>query len=195
MSNIYLVDLENVHHPGIKNAPYLNKDDEVIIFYSNNANIHNGKIPEIIKKSEAKVITKEVYLCGKNSLDFQLVAYLGTRLKRNSNDTFYIVSKDKGYCSVVLFFQDVADVYLIPEILVDVKGSRVLQGEMNPMVKRLEEKVNNIGIKGVAGNSVVSILLSSNSLLNYHNDLVKIYGANSAKEIYRETKSFWNLLA
>ena len=62
------------------------------------------------------------------------------------------------------------------------------------MVKRLEEKVNNIGIKGVAGNSVVSILLSSNSLLNYHNDLVKIYGANSAKEIYKETKSFWNLL-
>lgn len=201
MANIYLVDFENVHCNGLKNAQLLKKEDEVIIFYSNNADISNDKIQNILKDCKAKVSTKEIYLCGKNSLDFQLVAYLGTRIKGNRDKTFYIVSKDKDYCSVLLFFQGVADIYLVPKILIDIGNLKDINQNNNLSIydnstkQSLEEKLNKINARrGISINVITSIMVNSANLLNYHNDLVKFFNAETGGEIYRETKKFYKII-
>ena len=195
MANIYLVDFENVHYEGLKNASLLNKEDEIVIFYSNNADIYNNKVRNILKDCKSKVTTKEIYLCGKNSLDFQLVAYLGTRIKGNKDKIFYIVSKDKDYCSVLLFFQGIADIYLVPKILIDVDNLRYSNQESNLnslTMQKLGKKLNEINSRrGISTNVITSIMINSTGLLSYHNDLVKFFNAETGGEIYKETKKFY----
>ncbi len=104
MSKIYyFVDYENVHEAGITGMNKLPKDSEVHLFYSQNANKLNLDLLRFVK---AKVRVHKVKP-GKQSLDMQMVSYLGYCIgDEDKEGTFILVSKDTDYANTVLFWQE-----------------------------------------------------------------------------------------
>lgn len=104
MSKIYyFVDYENVHEAGITGMNKLPKDSEVHLFYSQNANKLNLDLLRFVK---AKVRVHKVKP-GKQSLDMQMVSYLGYCIgDEDKEGTFILVSKDTDYANTVLFWRE-----------------------------------------------------------------------------------------
>ena len=104
MSKIYyFVDYENVHEAGLAGMNRLPKDSEVHLFYSQNANKLNLDLLRFVK---AKVQVHKVKP-GKQSLDMQMVSYLGYCIREEEEDGVYIlVSKDTDYANTVLFWKE-----------------------------------------------------------------------------------------
>ena len=99
----YFVDYENVHEAGLAGMNTLPKDSEVHLFYSQNANKLNLDLLRFVK---AKVRVHKVKP-GKQSLDMQMVSYLGYCIGDEEEDgTYILVSKDTDYANTVLFWQE-----------------------------------------------------------------------------------------
>ena len=70
---IFLIDFENVHEKGLEGIGQLGPQDTVHLFYTKNA----SKISlDILSEIQAKLKFHKVNV-GKQSLDMQLVSYLG----------------------------------------------------------------------------------------------------------------------
>lgn len=113
---IYLVDYENVNLYGMSGIEKLTAEDGVVVFLGNTM----GAIPFEwhIRISDAPAKVKYIK-CGKvskNYLDFQLATYCGYLMAGLESGEVFIVSKDKGFDSVIDFWTDNKE---------DVKISRV----------------------------------------------------------------------
>ncbi len=100
---VYFIDSENVNEKWIDEFPELDKNDQIKVFYTDkSANISPAKLDKILSDS----INLKWVECftGKNALDFQLVSDLGYSIGRRSNDSYVIVSNDKGYEAVVNYW-------------------------------------------------------------------------------------------
>lgn len=98
----YLIDYENIRikPEEICKLAYLEKKDEIIIFYSPQCKKIEKNIVKTMEESLDVSVTYNKVECGsKNALDFQLATYLGyvISVKNKKNTTYYIVSNDKGY--------------------------------------------------------------------------------------------------
>ena len=99
----YFVDYENVHEAGLQGMNTLPKDSEVHLFYSQNANKLNLDLLRFVK---AKVRVHKVKP-GKQSLDMQMVSYLGYCIGDEEEEgTYILVSKDTDYANTVLFWRE-----------------------------------------------------------------------------------------
>lgn len=104
--SIYLIDYENTKNlVGINN---LSSADKVIIFYSKKANTLSFDSHKDIMNSKAQIEYKFVDVGAQNALDFQLGSYLGYLIRQNENTevSYNIVSKDKGFAYVASFWQN-----------------------------------------------------------------------------------------
>lgn len=101
---VFLIDFENVHNDGLAGIDMLTDDDEVVIFYSANADSISFELLHKFMFSKAKLNYYKVRRGGKNALDFQLSSYLGYRLKIEPDAEFYIISKDNGFDFVIDFW-------------------------------------------------------------------------------------------
>ena len=88
----YLIDYENVHKTGFNGLLNLTESDNVIIFYSGNADKITFNLHKEIVDSKADITYFEVRAGGKNALDFQLSTYLGYILGNKKKAKCYIVS-------------------------------------------------------------------------------------------------------
>lgn len=106
--NIYVVDFENVNSQGLNGIDRLDSTDQVIIFYSENADSMTFDLHEQINKSRAYIYFQKVDVGTKNALDFQLATYLGYMIceneKADKQVTYYLVSKDRGYLSLINYW-------------------------------------------------------------------------------------------
>lgn len=103
---IYLVDYENVNLNGMVGIENLEEKDHVIVFLGNNT----GAIPFEwhIRILDSKAQVKYIK-CGKvckNYLDFQLATFCGYIMAGLEHEKVYVVSKDKGFDSVVDFWTE-----------------------------------------------------------------------------------------
>lgn len=121
MKKIFLVDTENVNLEALAGANRLNKEDMIILFVTQMTNIcqfQDRKIKELNIK--ANVLKIHVLTGTKNSLDFQLVSYLGLLMgeHRDEDNAYYIVSKDKGFLSAINLLENCTKykISLIPSI-------------------------------------------------------------------------------
>ncbi|MDR0821615.1 MAG: hypothetical protein LBN40_04015 [Oscillospiraceae bacterium] len=94
---IFLIDFENVHSEGIAGVEHLGENDEIVIFYSPNADTLSFELMQKLHISNAKLSYYKIRRGGKNALDFQLSSYLGYLLSTRSKDEIFIVSKDAGF--------------------------------------------------------------------------------------------------
>lgn len=95
-SRYYLIDLENVGINGLEGIDKLTKNDKIIIFYGK----QNLKlITKILLKyqNDYHIEIKELYIQGKNNLDFQIINTLGflVGFYKEKYD-YYIISNDHG---------------------------------------------------------------------------------------------------
>ena len=102
--SVYLIDYENVHYAGWEGIEKLTKEDEVILFYSENASTIPMELHIKVVNSGANLRYIHVAKTAKNYLDFQLSALSGYLVAQTNQTEFVAVSKDTGYNAVVDFW-------------------------------------------------------------------------------------------
>jgi len=84
---------------------HLTEQDEVVIFYSNNADSITFDALHKLMLCKSKLSYYKIKRGGKNALDFQLSCYLGFRINKDPDAEFYIISKDSGYDFIMDFWE------------------------------------------------------------------------------------------
>ena len=100
----YIVDFENVNTHGLNGIENIAEGDTVCIFYSDFANSISIDHHFAISQSKADISFQKVDVNGRNSLDFQLVSYLGYILCENKDTEFFIVTKDRAFESIPTYW-------------------------------------------------------------------------------------------
>lgn len=101
---VIIVDYENVNEKGLTGLEKLKQTDRLILFYNNNSKISIDKLISI-SKLNIKMDYFKVTTTAKNSLDFQLISYLGYLIANDSESNYCIISNDTGFDSAVAFWK------------------------------------------------------------------------------------------
>lgn len=111
MGKIFLVDTENVNSNSIANCENLNKDDMIVLFLTTLTEKHFNKNK---LNTKANIVKIYVQTGTKNSLDFQLISFLGFMLGEHKGECnkYYIVSKDKGFLSSINLLVNCSNQYI-----------------------------------------------------------------------------------
>lgn len=151
---VFLIDTENVGWQGIRGSESLSSSDEVYLFTTDVFNASKSFSLEIMKmliSSRAKFSFINIGKTNalKNYLDFQLCTFLGSFMERNQDAQAVIVSKDKGYQSVVdYWYHNNREVCLAPDIKTHMsksRNNRSLKKKPNaaPIKTNVQEKKTN----------------------------------------------------
>jgi len=101
----FLIDYENVNYAGLEGTELLNKNDTVIIFFSNVCkNIVAYRMMDI-KQSGCTFEICKLKNVRKNALDFYIASRVAEILTIDANAKIAIISSDKGYISVLDYWQ------------------------------------------------------------------------------------------
>ena len=101
MKRYFLVDYENVNDSGLLGFEALKEDDIIILFDSRFSMINENELEFKKSITKAKILKMTSQIRGKNSLDFQLVSYLGLLIGNDKNCEYNIISKDRGFLSAI----------------------------------------------------------------------------------------------
>ncbi len=149
---VFLVDLENINDKAFKGIEKLKKDDEVIIFFSPNQKTLNISYLSTFSRLGVNVQYENIFLDGKDSLDRQLIAYLGMKvaIETNPNTEFIIIAEDKGYSSVLMYLMKfnklVYQSYNFAfELLFYINGDNELKTSvLGESLKIVDKEINNL---------------------------------------------------
>ena len=175
----YLIDFENVGSEGLDGVSELTEKDNVIIFYSINSNRISIEVHQAICSSHANFEYFRISSGGKNALDFQLATYLGYLISANSNDNYYIISKDTGYQHILKFWKDKTE-NLGMNASVICKCSISHDAEPDVIVNNPDN---------VATDSIGKTLTSMSAISNkqaFRNYLAKKFGKEQGNQIYND---------
>lgn len=93
----FLVDFENTHSGGLNNFKKLTENDTVEIFYSDSVNSMTFDLHTRILTCPSKFIYTKITNGTKNALDFILLTQLACKISENTDENYFIISKDKGF--------------------------------------------------------------------------------------------------
>lgn len=118
---VYLIDYENVHEAGLQGMNQCPAGDCVHLFYSVNAN----RLSLDLLRGMKATLTVHKVQPGRQSLDMQLVSYLGYLIGMEGLDCRYvIVSKDTDFTNTPLFWKDELGLDILRRQTID--GSELL---------------------------------------------------------------------
>ena len=145
--NYFFVDYENVHEAGLEGMNTLPKDCEVHLFYSLNANKLNL---DLLRFARAKLVVHKVNP-GKQSLDMQMVSYLGYCIGEAEREgSFILVSKDTDYANTVLFWREEGVEVRVQPAILEEKNSDGMERALKAV------KITRRGRRGGRKNSSAS---------------------------------------
>lgn len=187
---IYLIDYENTKNLiGVNN---LSADDNIIIFYSQNANTLSFDIHQEIMSSKAKIEYKCVDVGARNALDFQLSSYLGYLIKENENSVnnrYFIVSKDTDFSLVKSFWkkEKSIDIQIVSNLAGKVQNEdfddKNSYKKIETLLKKSELKLSDKNVK-----EIIAILKKNKTTLTINNSLNKLL--QDSKKNGSDTKNF-----
>lgn len=186
---VYLVDSENISN-WMDILPYLSKRDRVIVFHTDNSPKLSVRDSLILSDYVDKV-SEEYCVSGSNALDFQLSSHLGFLIRSAPKTEYVILSNDKGYFPLTKYW--------------DERGADVRLSNIKDTLKRLktcgdsDESYEDgvISIKSEKGLVVLSheepklkkvIKETRGESVNFHNSLVKEFGATRGLELFKALK-------
>lgn len=102
----YFIDLENVNKMGFIGLETIYEPTIIHVIASNKTPSINEQILYSTNKFDLYWKFEYAENGASDSLDIELAGYLGFEVAKNPNDTFYIVSKDKGYDSLLNSFRN-----------------------------------------------------------------------------------------
>lgn len=181
MSRIFLVDIENVNFNAMANAENLNKDDMIVLFLTTKTQHHFN--PSKLKTLDTKAKIVKVFVCTgiKNSLDFQLVSYLGFLLGEHKEtiNSYYIVSQDKGYLSAINLLINCSNqhIKLTDKILSKNK-------DLVFLLDALTNKFREQGFRKRTAAKMALLTLSSNTYKDAVESFSRMFGRNSNAILY-----------
>ena len=183
MCNYYLVDGENVNSTTTINTAKdkVKPEDIMIIFYTCNSSRSYEKIDYLREKIKCHVMTMKVQNGSKNSLDFQLVSYLGLLIGDNKakgiNCNYHIISNDKGYLSTINLLTNCASVNVN---LISVKNIH-----NNKLCNAIHKK--NIRLKNAK--MIEECIKNNTTKEGIKRDLDSIFNAEASKQFYNKCTS------
>lgn len=185
--NYYLVDFENVKKDGLDGIHKLEKEDRVCILYSKNADSITFEQHKRIMESKAEITLCKVDVGSKNALDFQLATQLGFLIANKEADSYYIVSKDKGFEILSGYWKSRGvSVTLIADIM-----GRNYDHEVQELREKLQGVLNEE--EGVTVEEVLKIIQQYKTKQGIMNALMKKYPSADNKKsskIYKTIKPF-----
>ncbi|MDE5771925.1 MAG: hypothetical protein K2I06_09930 [Ruminococcus sp.] len=187
----YLIDYENVHKTGLHGIDELNKSDNVIIFYSRNADKLPFSLHSQIIETKAKITCFEVDTFGKNALDFQLASYIGYIIGKHSKCLCYIISQDSGFENVCNFWRKYGiKICLTSDISKSKKFDSLKKSEIKSVLSQLElEKEDAEFVKDVLMKSMERYDLPIPKIkCDINQQLCKKFGSEQTKAIYSVIK-------
>ncbi|MDD6742722.1 MAG: PIN domain-containing protein [Roseburia porci] len=101
----YLVDTENINTSWINIFKQMNRQDQMMLFYTENTPYLSYEYMNDLLRLERK---PEMIRCktGRNALDFQLVSHLGYLIHTDKTRKYVIVTKDKAYSVVAEYWTE-----------------------------------------------------------------------------------------
>ncbi len=187
----YLIDYENVHKTGLHGIDELNKSDNVIIFYSKNADKLPFSLHSQIIETKAKITYFEVDTVGKNALDFQLASYIGYIIGQHSKCVCHIISQDAGFENVCNFWRKYGiKICLTSDISQSKKFDSLKKSEIKSALSQLElekeevEFIKDILMKNVERYDVPIPKIKC----DINQELCRKFGSERTKTIYSAIK-------
>ena len=110
MKNHYLIDYENVREKGLEGVFQLLPENNMVhIFYTKNANTVKMELFKACFEKKTEIALNVYYIkAGKQSLDMQLVSFLGYLIGKEADEEnrYFIISRDSDFVNTVSFWQD-----------------------------------------------------------------------------------------
>ena len=182
----FLIDYENVHMAGLQGIEELSKTDTVYIFYSMNADSLSFEVMRLLSAAKAKIEYIKVNTQGRNALDFQLSSYIGYLLGKFDGCRCYIVSNDKGYANVQIFWYSQGErVKLVPSVR-DRKTVSTKRADIEKVIETLElseedkEQVTDLVWNRLKDGSPHLAHIK----VGINNELVQRFGGETTKAIF-----------
>lgn len=199
---VFLIDFENVHSEGMHGVDHLTDADEVVIFYSNNADSISFDILHKLMFCKSKLSYYRIKRGGKNALDFQLSCYLGYRIKQDPGAEFYIISKDSGYdfimdfweCGYLLNEPNIRRFNTIKTLLQWKEQQKKQKDKAVTAVKELAAAGDELppapefSINPQDAETAQSLLTAAKTSHELYISMVKKFGQKKGREIYRNYK-------
>ena len=174
MKRIFLVDTENVNITALSSANKLNEEDIIILFVTERTNLFQFGRDELrCINTKANILKINVTTGVKNSLDFQLVSYLGLIIgeHRYEANNYYIVSKDRGFLSSINLLENCTD-YKIE--LIGSISQLFNENDVDNMIDKFIAK----GFKTKTAIKMTLILAGANSMLDAQDRFLIEFGGN-----------------
>lgn len=191
--NLIFVDFENVHNAGLNGLENLTENEIEYLFYSKNTPHLPMDLVGKISASPALISPIESAV-GKNAMDFVIATFLGYKIKEYGDiDNYYILSKDKGYKSLVDFWQD-----WNVEIITDL--SKFCKKTKSTATKKKVDSNNEQALRCNLGKAlleynkkdrklIIDTVLLGKTKTDVNNKLVKLTGnTKTAGEIFKKIK-------
>ncbi len=178
---IFLIDYENVGVPGLDGLTKLQEKDIIYIFYSEHADRLTFGLHKRLSESKAQINYMRITIGSKNALDFQLATFLGYLISQNPNETFYVVTKDKGFdCLTKFWLKKNGNVNCVLSLT-----GKNIEEEIMDLERYLKDVLNSEHIIMVSG-----FLQKYKTKQGVNNALVKEFGTKKAGEVYKLIKPF-----
>ena len=174
MKRIFLVDTENVNITALSSANKLNEEDIIILFVTEKTNLFQFGRDELrCINTKANILKINVTTGVKNSLDFQLVSYLGLIIgeHRYEANNYYIVSKDRGFLSSINLLENCTD-YKIE--LIGSISQLFNENDVDNMIDKFIAK----GFKTKTAIKMTLILAGAKSMLDAQDRFLIEFGGN-----------------
>lgn len=138
---IILVDFENTHASGFQGVEYLDENDTLVVYYSDENSAVSKGVVDDLKAKNVHVRMVKLLKQHSNALDMYIASTTGMFL--DTGDKICIVSKDKGYSAVRDFWHSL-------------RGAEILLGETieecflhsvandDPRIRRAKERSQKV---------------------------------------------------
>ena len=192
----FLVDLENVHNPGLSGADQLCAEDSLILFFSESSrNIERRYLTEI-ENADCQLETYKLKTTGKNALDFYIAVRVGEILCAAPDASIGIISKDKGYKAVCEFVRMRGKSVGRVVKSTTIEGAILAADEANHRTKRIQRQVQTENIESFYAAhhehmlaDILSIVFGKeHSPKVIYLDSLRHFGRKNGTEIYRRLK-------
>lgn len=205
----YLIDTENVATAWLPIAKTAQRQDRIVLFYTDAVHHQNLTIPELAELSRSVCHIDAIYcFCGSNALDFQLVSELGRMIAKRPAEHYFILSRDTGYDSVTAYWdqQNIHVTRIEPEKPTEEKqpaGKPKQQAPSRPKPVMAgkpkcqsiyNQKARSAGIPTEETNTIANIL--ANGMLRpiqgrslwIQNQITKKFGSKKGRHIFNTIK-------
>lgn len=175
MKRIFLVDTENVNITALSSANKLNEEDIIILFVTERTNLFQfGRDKLKCLNTKSNILKIDVTTGVKNSLDFQLVSYLGLIIgqHRYEANNYYIVSKDRGFLSSINLLENCTDHKI--QLIKSISELFEEEDEVDNMIDKFIEK----GFRAKTAIKMTLILAGSKYLLDAQDRFLIEFGGN-----------------